>query len=290
MLGWSLFVYLCRRDGVRAQVASTAMVVIVVSSLIGARGLHFISSPTAQFTLANFLKFDEGGLVAYGGLVAGLLGLFAYVHWKKTDGWVCLDNAAPAVALGFGITRVGCFLFGCDYGVRHESFWAIRFPRWDNFGVVEWIKRSAPAYNDHTGRVAEHAALFSDYIHPVQLYESLLAFAAFGILLLWLPAKRFHGQVMLAFLGYYAVGRYALETIRGDADRGDDIVGIGFSTSQLIGVAVLAAAAFLWWLQSRRGLYAAAGTTAWRAPVDPIENRLRADSAQRSRKQRKKKR
>ncbi len=262
IVGWSLVVHLCRRDGMDGRIASTTMFVIVVSSLIGARGLHFVSSPTAVFTLANFFKFDEGGLVAYGGILAAVLASYAYVRWRNADGWVFLDNAAAPVALGLGITRVGCFLFGCDYGVRTESAWALRFPRWDDPEVVAWIKRSAPAYVDHTKGVLEHAAVFSDHVHPTQLYESLVGFVAFGLLLLWRPMKKFHGQIMLAFLAYYGVMRYLLETLRGDADRGEDVI-LAMSTSQLIGVLLLATVAFFWWSQGRKGLYNAPGTLAW---------------------------
>lgn len=260
--GWSLCVYLNRRDGMDARIASTAMFVIVVSSLIGARGLHFVSSPTARFTIANFLKFDEGGLVAWGGILGALGGLWGYLTWKKHDWWTYIDNAAGPVALGLGITRVGCFLFGCDYGTRSAGPLSIRFPRWDDPEVYAWIKRSAPAYTDHAPEPTWFG-VFSDHVYPVQLYESLVGLVAFSALLFWLPRKRFHGQIMLAFLGYYAVTRFLLETMRGDADRGDDVAGLGVSTSQLIGILIVLTVSALWWWRKRYGLYDAPGTAAW---------------------------
>lgn len=262
IVGWSLCVHLSRKDGYDAKVASTAMFVIVVASLLGARLLHFFTSPTAHLTLGNFLKFDEGGLVAYGGIVGGLLGPAAYLGWKKYDVWAYFDNCAPGLALGLGITRIGCFLFGCDYGMRTSSSWAIRFPRWEDPEVTSWIKRSAPAYVDHHQGAIDSVATFSEHVHPTQLYESMVGFVAFAICLLWRPVKRFHGQIMLVFLGYYAVLRFLLETMRGDADRGDDIVGVGLSTSQLTSVLMLAAVGFFWFWQRRLGLYAIGGRPA----------------------------
>jgi phosphatidylglycerol:prolipoprotein diacylglycerol transferase len=61
------------------------------------------------------------------------------------------------------------------------------------------------------------------------------------------PRKRFDGQVMLAFLGLYAVLRFFLEYLRAD-DRG---AWFGFTTSQLIGVAILVAVAVMWRRLSR---------------------------------------
>ena len=62
------------------------------------------------------------------------------------------------------------------------------------------------------------------------------------------PRKRFDGQLMLAFLGLYAVLRFGLEAIRAD-DRGGLL---GLSTSQLIGVLILGLVGWLWVKLGRR--------------------------------------
>jgi hypothetical protein len=108
-----------------------------------------------------------------------------------------------------------------------------------------------------------------------------VGFVAFGVLLLWRERKKFHGQIMLGFLLYYGVMRYALENIRGDADRGD-AVAFAMSTSQLIGILVIAAVAVFWWKQSKRGLYVARGTAAWGIPpgyVPPGDSPAPSDPA-----------
>lgn len=272
IVGWSLCVYLCRRDGMEAKTASTTMFVLVIASLIGARLLHFATSPGAELTFANFIRFDEGGLVAYGGILGAILASYIYMRLQKADGWVFLDNAAPGCALGLGITRIGCFLFGCDYGVTETtSRWALRFPRWDDLDVSMWIPRSSPAYVDHSGAAFDSVMIMSDPVFPTQLYESLLGFLCFAILIVWHPAKRFHGQIALGFLGTYAIGRFLLELARGDADRGDDIGGLGLSTSQLIGIGLLVATAVLYVFQRRKGLYDAPGTSLWKTQTATLK-------------------
>ena len=42
--------------------------------------------------------------------------------------WLMSDVAAPAVAIGIAIGRIGCFLNGCCYGAVCELPWAVRFP------------------------------------------------------------------------------------------------------------------------------------------------------------------
>jgi phosphatidylglycerol:prolipoprotein diacylglycerol transferase len=74
---------------------------------------------------------------------------------------------------------------------------------------------------------------------PTQIFESAASLLIVAYCLLWLhPRKRYDGQVFLAFMALYALARFLLEFIRSD-DRG---ALVGLSTSQLIGVALVAVA------------------------------------------------
>jgi phosphatidylglycerol:prolipoprotein diacylglycerol transferase len=76
------------------------------------------------------------------------------------------------------------------------------------------------------------------------MYESLAAFLIFFSLLWLAPRKRFHGQVVLAYVALYSAARFALEFLRGDPDRGAWLRG-HVSTSQVIAVVLLLAVAAL---------------------------------------------
>ena len=74
---------------------------------------------------------------------------------------------------------------------------------------------------------------------PTQIFESAASLAIAAVCLLWVHGrKRYDGQVFVAFLALYAVARFLLEFLRDD-DRGGLL---GLSTSQLIGVGLVAAA------------------------------------------------
>jgi phosphatidylglycerol:prolipoprotein diacylglycerol transferase len=80
-------------------------------------------------------------------------------------------------------------------------------------------------------------------VHPAQLYEAFGCLAIFLYLALWLePRKRFDGHVFLSFVALYAALRFVVEFFRADM-RGS--LG-GLSTSQIIGIGMLAAAAWGW--------------------------------------------
>jgi phosphatidylglycerol:prolipoprotein diacylglycerol transferase len=259
IVGWSICVELCKRHGFRMRTLVVTNLSIVVAAILGARTLHYISSPIATFSVQDFFQFTEGGLVAYGGILGGILASMVALKAQRTDWWAYADNGAVGLAVGLGITRMGCFFFGCDYGVGSAAPWAVSFPRWDDTEVGPFLPDSSPAHADHVTAGLDALAARSDLVHATQLYESFAGFLGFVLILLWWPRKRFHGQLVLFFLGYYAVARFLIEAIRGDADRGDNVI-LGMSTSQAIGVLFVLGLAVAWWRQRGRGLYAASGT------------------------------
>ena len=69
----------------------------------------------------------DGGLTYHGGLAAGILAGYLYTLRTKTRPGLFADLAAPSLALGYAIARIGCFLNGCCYGHPSDMPWAMRF-------------------------------------------------------------------------------------------------------------------------------------------------------------------
>ena len=80
-------------------------------------------------------------------------------------------------------------------------------------------------------------------VHPTELYEA--AVGLIGAALAAIPALRGRrdGLAFATFLATYAVGRFALEFLRGDQDRGQ---ALGLSTAQWVSVAIVAALIAVW--------------------------------------------
>ena len=87
-------------------------------------------------------------------------------------------------------------------------------------------------------------------LHPVQLYESIVCLGLFVALVRLSRRKRFDGEVILAYTSLYAIARFLLEFLRGDADRGFVFGGL-LSTSQFIAT-ILGPVAIVLWLVRRR--------------------------------------
>ena len=65
--------------------------------------------------------FSGSGLVWFGGLVGGALGVILWARWRGFLGWQLFDAAAVPLAVGYAIGRVGCQLSGDgDYGTHSD--------------------------------------------------------------------------------------------------------------------------------------------------------------------------
>jgi phosphatidylglycerol:prolipoprotein diacylglycerol transferase len=199
--------------------------VSVIGGIVGARVLHVIIFWRDYFESRAFwpewmgsagwigaiVATWNGGLVYYGGLAGGILGLWLYARRKKIPVVDVLDFVAPGVALGLAMTRFGCFLNGCCFGRPTEMPWGVRFPEW-----ITKVQRS----HVYEHQCANHLIERGDAIlavHPAQLYEMLAALAIFAALWWLYPRRRFAGQMSCAFGLLYTVWRFCNEFFRADS-------------------------------------------------------------------------
>jgi phosphatidylglycerol---prolipoprotein diacylglyceryl transferase len=192
-------------------------------------------------------KFWAGGLTYYGGLVAAVAAAWVLLKRDGFPFWKATDMAGFAIPLGLGFGRLGCLMAGCCFGAPSDVPWAMAFP---------W--RSAASDEQFRDHLLASPKLWSLAVHPTQIYESAASLAIAAVCLLWVHGrKRYDGQVFAAFLALYAVARFFLEFLRRD-DRGGFL---GLSTSQLLGVAMLVAAAAIHVVLGRRSPSLAAPAT-----------------------------
>lgn len=156
--------------------------------------------------------FSGSGLVWFGGLVGGALGVFLWAWRRGFLGLQLLDVAAVPLALGYAVGRVGCQLSGDgDYGTGSDLPWAMAYP-------------------DGTVPTTEE-------VHPTPIYESV----ALGLvaLALWrLRGRLAPGAVFALYLLAVGLERLLVEFI-----RRNDGVALGLTLAQLVSIALMAAGA-----------------------------------------------
>ncbi len=219
-----------RRVGLESSLVLDFCTWVILVALVGAKVLMVLTEWSYYRDhlgeIFSFSTFMAGG-VFYGGFLAALFFTVWYVRVQKISFWKLTDVLAPGVALGQSVGRLGCFSAGCDYGKPTTAAWGVIF--------------SSKFAHEVTG------VPLGQRLHPAQIYESLATFVIFGLLLWWFPKRKRDGDVFLAYVGLYAVARFFLEFLRGDADRGFVFNNL-LSTSQFIAILALAgiAGVFIW--------------------------------------------
>jgi phosphatidylglycerol:prolipoprotein diacylglycerol transferase len=170
----------------------------VLSAVVGCRLGDVVVHPSLYWNSPAAL-WRSGGTFLFG-FLAGTFVVAAFAIRSGISGWAMGDCGAPAFALGIAIGRLGCFAAGCDYGKPSDLPWRVIFrnPAATQLGGVPL---GVP-------------------LHPCQLYESFYEFGVF-LLLMYLSRKPHRpGGLIWTFAVLYSVGRFFLEFLRGDADRG----------------------------------------------------------------------
>jgi phosphatidylglycerol:prolipoprotein diacylglycerol transferase len=210
---------LARRQGLDPHRVQDLGIASIIAGLIGAKLLlvlvdfqQYRANPRA------LLEVLQSGGVFYGGLLGAIPVAWWYIRKHGLPLFTTLDILAPAVALGQGIGRWGCFAAGCCFGTPSTTPWSVIFHSEDAHALVG-VPLGVP-------------------LHPSQLYESFGAFVILFVLLAVLRNRKFEGQVLGVYLLAYAVLRFVLEFFRGDTARGT-VFGGALSTSQFIAILVV---------------------------------------------------
>jgi phosphatidylglycerol---prolipoprotein diacylglyceryl transferase len=198
----------CRRLGFASEYAGDMIVGAVIGGIIGAK-LWFAALPGHGLTTLT----DRGGLVFYGGLVGGTLGVILNGWRRRVPIRWTAQLVGPPLAAAYAVGRVGCYVVGDDYGIPTTLPWGIRFPQ----GMPPTTAENLRAFSvSIPANVAPNTVLA---VHPTQLYEVGLMLIAFAFLWRWRTSPRGTGWLLGAYLVLAGVERFGIEFLRAKDDR-----------------------------------------------------------------------
>jgi phosphatidylglycerol:prolipoprotein diacylglycerol transferase len=220
----AMAVWRARREKVDPNAVYELATWLFLGGVVGARVFYFIQHPEAFHHPSDLLRTWEGGNVFYGCILGGLTGSTLYWLRRPFPFLRMCDVAAPAVAIGAALGRIGCFLNGCCHGAAAELPWAVRFPA----GSHAWVRQL------NAGLIAPQAPA-SLPVHPTQLYAAAAGLIVLGLLLIAARRPRRPGELMAVLMIAYPLTRWPIEALRGD----EPAVFAGMTWAQDIGVALL---------------------------------------------------
>jgi phosphatidylglycerol:prolipoprotein diacylglycerol transferase len=242
LLGTVLARHRARQLGLDPRLVAPLALLCVAATLVGARLLYvvtnldeFAAQPLDVVRIYRDGRFWLDGLAMNGGVIACLLAMACFLRARRQPVLRMLDAIAPSFALGLLLTRIGCFLNGCCFGVATTLPWGVIFPAGSPAGAFQRLGGAAPPP-----------------VHPTQLYASGSGLAILFIAL-WLERRPsyFPGRTCFTVLLLYSAARFAEELVRHQGDAAAPWLALSYN-QWITAAGALASAGALAWLSRRR--------------------------------------
>lgn len=215
LTGYLVLKWEIKRIGGNPDFASSIVFWAAVGGIIGSKIFYLIENIPFVVKDPVGMIFSGAGLVFHGGIIGGTIVVVCLIIKSKLPLGVYADFIGPVLLLGQGIGRIGCFFAGCCHGCASSLPWAVVFPN------------AAPPANYP--------------VHPTQLYETILNFTFFFILIKVIrPRMKMNGSTFAIYLVFAGVERFFLEFIRVNPK-----VALGLTNYQFSSVALVLAGIIL---------------------------------------------
>jgi phosphatidylglycerol---prolipoprotein diacylglyceryl transferase len=242
----------------------------LLGAIVGAR-MGYIFGHLSEVTdggddLLGILRVWEGGISLIGGITGAVLFALPYMIKKKMGFWRTVDLAAPGLALGIVIGRIGDLMIGDHLG-KPTDFplgWLCLGSNGDPAQAAEVYRQALDAGNPPS------LGCFDLTLHQTALYDFFSTLVLLCVLLYVGKVARRPGFLVLVFTAWYGTMRVITDFLRVDRRY------LGLTGSQLMSLMVVIASLYL--LARYRG--APPGFVRETAPDPPPEEASDAESEQ----------
>ena len=205
LLGARLMLPEAARQGIREDHVYTILVRAAIGAMIGARVAYVLNHFSDYLDdPIDIFRVWEGGISLLGGIFGAIILALPLMRKLGLDLWKTMDAAAPGLALGIIVGRIGDLVVGDHLGKRTDFFLGYRCTLAETASPCE--------------------APLGKLVHQTALYDLLLTTLLLALLLFlrkrWRDSpSRFDGQLIVVFGAWYGVGRLIEDFLREDLRR-----------------------------------------------------------------------
>ena len=235
-----------------------ALFYALIGAIVGAR-VGYVLGHLSEVTdggndILGIFKIWEGGISLLGGITGAVLAAVPYVRSKKMGFWRTVDLAAPGLALGIVIGRIGDLVIGDHLGKPTDFALG-----WKCLGSNEGPARPAAEYMAALEAGSPPSLGCYDLVlHQTALYDFFSTLLLLGTLLFIGRKVRNPGMMTITFVLWYGTMRMITDFLRVDRRY------LGLTGSQITALVVGLVCAYL--LARYRG----APPRFQRPPEDPV--------------------
>lgn len=226
LAGARLLLPATRARGIHDDHVNTMLLRAIVGALVGAR-LAYVANHLSDYRDAplEILEVWEGGISLLGGIAGGILAAIPVMRRQHLSFWRVMDAAAPGLALGILIGRIGDLVVGDHLGKPTNLAFGFRCTGADSSSSCD--------------------APLGQGVHLPALYDLVSVTALLGLLLVLRRRRRWDGFLILVFATWYGTGRIVEDFFRVDVTHGTGLTGSQWSSLIVVVVS-------LWVLVVRR--------------------------------------
>ncbi len=173
----------------------------VIPGIIGARAYYVFfdwqKDPSGYTSFIDVIAIWNGGIAIYGALIGGAIGCLLALRWKKIRIPAFFDILAPAVQMAQAIGRWGNFCNAEAFGGATTLPWRMRLECVDHY--------------------CRDIGMHGIEVHPTFFYESFWNVLGFVLLNIYSKKKKFDGEILFLYMGWYGAGRAVIEGLRTDS-------------------------------------------------------------------------
>jgi phosphatidylglycerol---prolipoprotein diacylglyceryl transferase len=223
LLGARLMLPEANRKGIRDEQVYSLLTRAAIGAIVGARLAYVINHIGDYSSVWEVLKVWHGGISLLGGFAGAILLALPKMKAERVSFWKVMDAAAPGMALGVIIGRIGDLIVADHLGTRTKFFLGYKCPGLD----VPTASPCAPThFADRTVGAIVHQTALYDFVSSILLLS----------LLLWLRRRkqRYDGFLIFVFAVWYGAMRIIEDFLR------EDVRHFGLTGSQWSSIVVVA--------------------------------------------------
>ena len=205
LLGARLMLPEAARKGIPEDHVYTVLIRAAIGAMIGARVAYVLNHfSTYLKDPLDIIRVWEGGISLLGGIFGAIILSLPLFKKLGINVWKALDAAAPGIALGIIVGRIGDLVVGDHLGTRTDFFLGYKCTTADTASPCE--------------------APLGQLVHQTALYDLILTCGLLALLLFlrkrWRTSPSFYdGKLIIVFGAWYGVGRLIEDFLREDLRR-----------------------------------------------------------------------
>jgi len=199
IISFYILTKLCVKNNLKTQFLSDNLIYLILFSFIGARLLFVATNYDVYFrdlnSIWSILYIWDRGFHGWGAILSFFVTFYILAKRNEQNFYKWLDILVPSIIIGIGISSLGAFFDGINYGKETTLPWGVNFESFK-------IKYTVP-------------------IHPTQIYSLIYCILIGSSLIIInqiskLKEKKLEGLIGIHGILTFSIFKFLEEFLRGD--------------------------------------------------------------------------